>query len=248
MVLDKSNPSKGVEIKNQTGYNIDADALSNLPLDFNLSGKDVEILIVHTHGSESYTQSEKYHYSESDNARCQDTRYNVVRVGEELYSELTRRGFNVLHDKTLNDYPSYNNSYNKTMSLIEKYLKKYPSIKCVFDVHRDAIVGENDEKIKFTTQIKGEKVAQVMTVCGTDGLGLENPDWQKNLTFALKIQRYLNEKYPGFMRPVNVRKERFNLHLTKGSVIFEVGTHGNTLDEALASIKYLAEGIEKVLN
>ena len=101
--------------------------------------------------------------------------------------------------------------------------------------------------MKFTADIGGEKVSQVMLVCGSDGLGLENPDWQYNLSFALKIQNYLNGKYPGLMRPVNLRKERFNLHKTKGSLIFEFGTHGNTMDEALGAVKYIAEGIDAVL-
>jgi stage II sporulation protein P len=126
-------------------------------------------------------------------------------------------------------------------------MKKYPSVKCVFDVHRDAIVDENDNKIKFTTEINGEKVSQIMIVSGSDQLGLSNPHWEENLSLALKIQKALDDKYPGLMRPVNLRKERFNMHKTYGSLIFEVGTHGNTLDEALASIKYFADGIEEVL-
>lgn len=246
-VSEQTNPSEGLRLKNETTYTIDTDALFNEPCDILLTHKEPEILIVHTHASESYTQSDKYRYSQSDYARCQDTRYNVVRVGDELESELKKRGFNVLHDKTINDYPSYNKSYTKTLGVIESYLEKYPSIKCVFDVHRDAVVGENDTKIKFTADIAREKVSQIMIVCGSDQLGLENSNWQKNLSTALKIQGFLNKKYPGLMRPVNLRKERFNLHKTTGSFIFEFGTHGNTLDEVLASVKYFADGIEAVL-
>lgn len=246
-VRDSTNPSKGLELKNETSYSIDTAALSESGLNISLDHKNPEILIVHTHASESYTQSEKYHYSQSDYSRCQDTRYNVVRVGDELDSELTKRGFKVIHDKTINDYPSYNNSYNKTLEVIKSNLQKYPTIKCVFDVHRDAVVGANDEKIKFTADVNGEKVSQVMLVCGSDMLGLENPNWQKNLALALKIQDSMNKKYPGLMRPVNLRKERFNMHLTEGSLIFEFGTHGNTLDEALGAVKYLADGIADVL-
>ena len=246
-VSEQTNISKKLEIKNETTYSIDANALLNMPLDIEMSGKNPEILIVHTHGTESYTQSEKYNYSSKDNARCTDLNYNMIRVGDELTKELKSYGFNVVHDRTLNDYPSYNSSYAKTLEVIENYLQKYPSIKCVFDIHRDALEYEDGTKVKFTTQIDGKKVSQVMIVCGSDGLGLENPNWQHNLSLALKIQNCLNEKYPGFMRPVNLRKERFNMHKTKGSLIFEVGTHGNTLDEALGACKYLAEGIAQVL-
>ena len=244
---EQTNVSKNLAIKNETTYSVDANALLNMPLDVELKGKNPEILIVHTHGTESYTQSEKYNYSSKDNSRCTDLNYNVVRVGDELEKELKKHKLNVIHDKTLNDYPSYNSSYAKTLEVIESYLKKYPTIKCVFDIHRDALEYEDGTKVKFTAQIGSEKVSQVMIVCGSDGLGLENPSWQHNLSLALKIQNYLDNKYPGFMRPVNLRKERFNLHKTKGSLIFEVGTHGNTLDEALGACKYLAEGIAKVL-
>ena len=246
-VVEKNVASENVKMKNETTYNIDTGALIDEKCDITLNHKEPEILIVHTHGSESYTQSEKYRYSPSDYARCQDTNFNVVRVGTELASELGKRGFNVLHDKSINDYPSYNHSYSKTLEVIEEYLNKYPTIKCVFDVHRDAVSDEENGRVKFTAQINGEKVSQVMIVCGTDQLGLENPNWQKNLATALKIQFALEKRYPGFMRPLNLRKERFNLHKTTGSFIFEFGTHGNTLDEVLASVKYFADGIEDVL-
>ncbi len=247
-VEEHTNSSVNLDIKNETTYELDKESLisgyGNIDL---ASTKKPQILIVHTHGSESYTQSPKYNYSQSDYARCQDIRYNVVRVGEELYNELTKRGFNVIHDKSINDYPSYNNSYNKTMAQIEKHLKENPTIKCVFDVHRDAIMYDDETKLKLTKTVNGEKAAQIMIVCGSDASGLENPKWRENLGFALKIQSEMEGLYPGLMRPLNLRKERFNMHETTGSLLFEFGTHGNTLDEALASVKYLAEGIEKVL-
>lgn len=247
-VSEQSNASVDLDIKNETGYEINKKELMKSCGKISLSSSDKpQVLIVHTHASESYTQSEKYHYSQSDFARCQDIRYNVVRVGDELESELKKRGLNVIHDKTINDYPSYNNSYNKTKELIEKYIKEYPTIKCVFDVHRDAIVREDETKVKLTKEINGEKAAQVMIVCGSDASGLYNPDWRENLGFALKIQNSIETKYPGLMRPVNLRRERFNMHETTGSLLLEFGTHGNTLDEAIASAKYIAEGIYDAL-
>ncbi|MBQ7901928.1 MAG: stage II sporulation protein P, partial [Clostridia bacterium] len=110
-VSEQTNAADGLKIKNETTYNIDTNALLNLETKFNLAEGEPQILVVHTHGTESYTQSEKYHYSDTDSARCEDIRYNMIRVGEELTNELHNRGYNVLHDKGLNDYPSYNNSY-----------------------------------------------------------------------------------------------------------------------------------------
>ena len=86
-----------------------------------------------------------------------------------------------------------------------------------------------------------------MLVCGTDQ-NLENPNWRKNLAFALKIQQYFESEYPTFMRPLNLRSERFNMHLTTGSLLIEIGTNSNTMDEALASARCLGKGLGKVIN
>ena len=239
-----NNSSSKIELKNETTYNIDINSLLNLSLDLKPEADKPFILIVHTHGTESYTPEGS---NSTNSARSEDKNINVVKVGEEMKKELEAYGYNVIHDTTLNDNPSYNNSYSKTLSLIESYLKKYPSIKCVFDIHRDAIEKEDGTRVKFTTKIGNEKVSQVMIVCGSDGLGLSHPKWQNNLSFALKVQNYLNNEYPGFMRPINLRRERFNMHKTNGSLLFEIGTHGNTLEEAIGACKYLAEGIHSVL-
>ena len=43
------------------------------------------------------------------------------------------------------------------------------------------------------------------------------------------------------MRSINLRKQRFNLHLTSGSMLLEVGTSGNTLEEAIYSIQLFGD-------
>ena len=208
--------------------------------------KDAKVLIVHTHGSESYTQSKDYTYTPNGNFRTQDKKFNVIRVGEELASRLRSMGVEVIHDKSINDFPSYNDSYNKTEAIIKKHLEEDSKIRFVFDIHRDA-VGEGDNMVKFVSDVRGKEVAQVMMVCGTD-TNLENPHWMENLRLALHIQSKLEEDYPGFLRPLNLRKERFNMHLTKGSILFEIGTSGNTMEEALLAADYLGEGLGSIIN
>ena len=85
-----------------------------------------------------------------------------------------------------------------------------------------------------------------MIVCGTD-TNLTNPLWRENLSLAVHIQSYFNSRISDFFRPLNLRKERFNMHLTTGSLLFEVGASGNTLDEALESARILGEGLAKML-
>lgn len=243
---EKNQASANLSIKNESKYEVDTDELLNKKLSFDISKDKPSVLIVHTHASESYTPSKAYSYEQTGNFRTQDENYNMIRVGNEIEKYLKACGVNVIHDKTINDYPSYNASYNKTEKVIKENLKNNPSIRFVFDIHRDA-VGEGENGIKFTAAVNGEKAAQVMIVCGTDQ-NLENPLWRDNLSLALKIQNYFENKYPTFMRPLNLRSERFNMHLTTGSLLFEVGTNSNTLDEALAGARCLGKGLGEVIN
>ena len=79
-------------------------------------------------------------------------------------------------------------------------------------------------------------------------MGLWHENWQENLKFAAKIQNAAEIMYPGVMRPINLRKERFNEHMTKGSLILEVGSNGNTLAQAKEGGKDVARAIAAVLN
>ncbi len=243
-ISDETVHTNGIEIKNETDYFIDP--LSILAQGTRVFPDKPKVLIVHTHGSESYTPDKTDYYEHSGNYRTQNTDFNVIRVGEELAGALREKGIDVIHDKTINDYPSYNDSYYKTEKIIRSHLEKHKDIVLVFDLHRDA-VGTEEKVVKFTSEIQGKTAAQVMMVCGTD-TNLTNPDWQENLKLAIGIQDYFNRNYPGFLRPINLRKERFNMHLTTGSLLFEVGTNGNSLKEAVWAAKVLGYGLGDFIN
>ena len=85
-----------------------------------------------------------------------------------------------------------------------------------------------------------------MFVIGTNGGGLEHPNWLQNLKTAIKIQSIANEKYPGLFKPIILRNSRYNQHLTIGSSIIEVGATGNTLEQCITSMKYLADVLDKL--
>lgn len=239
--LDDS--SNGIEIKNETSYDIDINSiLSKKP---RLSSDNPKVLIVHTHGSESYTPTDTYNYKQTGNYRTNDTGFNMIAVGKQLAKAMKSEGVDVIHDTSINDYPSYNASYNKTEKIIEKYLKEDKDIAVVFDIHRDAL-GDENNIVRLATDIDSKKAAQVMIVCGTD-TNLDNPHWRQNLSLALYIQEGMEKNYPGLMRPVNLRKERFNMHLTTGSLLFEIGTNGNTLEEALISADILGKELGKII-
>lgn len=242
-----SGSDKKILLKNETGFSVDISAMLKSEMPVKLSYNGPEVLILHTHATESFTAEGEASYNSSDSDRTQDIEKNIVKVGEKMAEIFRENGIETLHDKTLHDYPNYNGSYGNSLKTAENYLKKYPTIKMIIDVHRDAIVYNDGTKAKVLTEIDGKKAAQLMFVIGTNAGGLEHPDWQKNLTTAVKLQAAIEQKYPGLMRGINLRKERFNEHLTHGSMIIEVGTSGNTLSEALYSSQLAAKVIAETL-
>ena len=212
-----------------------------------LSDAEPQVLIVHTHGSEAYTMPPGEEYEESGESRTTDTAYNVVRVGDEIAAVLGEAGISVVHDRTLHDYPEYNGAYDRSLSSIEGYLEKYPSLSIVLDIHRDAIYDSQGNPYKVVSQVSEGRAAQMTFVIGTDGSGLPHENWRENLKLAAAVQNTLLEDYPTLMRPITVRNSRYNQHCTTGSLLVEVGAAGNSLDEALLSARLLAAGLAETL-
>ncbi len=225
----------GVLIKNHTTKTVD---LLGMMEDYVPPSENLKILIVHTHGSEAYCEYES--------SRSEDITKNVVSVGKVLAEELSKKGFDVLHDPKMHDLPSYNGSYKNCLKTIEWYKEHYDGIGIVLDVHRDAIE-QDGRKLSMVYETDNGKAAQLMLVSGTNEGGLTHDNWRENLKFAVGLQSKVNELYPGLMRPVDLRVERFNQHTTPCSLIAEFGGNGNSLAEAQLSAKLLADAISKYL-
>ena len=236
----------GLYVYNRTGLELDSSLLQEGTVDVTL-GEGPQILIVHTHGSEAYSMTDGDLYQESDPYRTTDCTHNVVRVGEEIATVFRAYGFQVVHDTTLCDYPAYNGAYDRSYAVVEQWLAKYPSIQVVLDVHRDALVGSEGEIYKMVSTEAGEKVAQVMMVMGSDAGGNPHPGWKNNLAFALSLQRSLVKGYSSLARPIVLRKGRYNQQLCQGSILVEVGGHGNTLSEAIAGGRLWADNVARTL-
>lgn len=228
----------GVKIKNETSFEINENILETSQ---NINKENV--LIFHTHTCESYTPSEQYQYEQTGNFRTTDLNYSVARVGDELANCLYTYGFNVTHDKTYHDYPAYSGSYNRSKTTVENILQNNSS-DIIIDLHRDAI----GSKSNYDPSIKiGDEVgAQLMFVIGTNGGGLYHPNWQSNLKFAIQLQQKANDMYPGLFKPIIVRNSRYNQHLGSAACIIEVGATGNTLEQCLVSMKYLAKVLSEI--
>ena len=227
----------GVKIKNETSFEI-----NNSVLDTTLDINKENILIFHTHTCESYTPTEQYNYQQTGNFRTTDLNFSVARVGDELTNYLMSYGFKVNHDKTYHDYPAYTGSYTRSKATVENILKSNSS-DIIIDLHRDAIGSKSnyDPSVK----IGEDTVAQLMFVIGTNGGGLYHPNWQSNLKFAIELQQKANEIYPGLFKTMIVRNSRYNQHLGKAACIIEVGATGNTLEQCMNSMKYLAKVLDE---
>ena len=216
--------------------------LLNMDLKLKKSEKP-QILIYHTHGSETYRGSKK--------GKKSDT---VIGVGDVLVKNLRKKNSAVIHDRNIYDVKNgkeeRSKAYNYAANAIEDHLKKYPSIKVVIDLHRDGV----SEQTKLVTTQKGRRMAQIMffngmsrTASNGDIKYLRNPNKQMNLAFSLQLQAQAAKKYPGFTRKIYMKGYRYNLHYRGRSLLVEVGAQNNTLSQAKASMSLLAELLSDVL-
>jgi stage II sporulation protein P len=150
----------------------------------------------------------------------------MLRIGQEIAQILNQSGIPALHDTTMHDASGYDAAYERTEVAISAYLEQYPSICMVIDVHRDAAQASDGSQISRTTILNGQEMAQLLLVMGTDTAELPHPNWEQNLSFALKLQAYIAQSAPDLMRPLMLRAARYNELLTPQSILLEVVTAG----------------------
>lgn len=227
-------PSGAATVRNCTALSnadIAAEMMQALPFSVEVGSDAPQVLIMHTHTTETYELAEHSWCDPAFSARSTDLSVNMAAVGEEMAAQLNAAGICTLHDTTLHDYPSYNGSYARSNATVRSYLERYPTIKVVIDVHRDAIQYDDGTRIKPVAMIDGMKSAQVMIICGADVNG-NLPNFRQNLRFASRWQDKMESMFPGLTRPVLFDYRYYNQDLTTGSLLIEVGGHANTLEEA----------------
>ena len=235
-------------IRNSTA-NSDADlraaiSTENLPFTVELNSDEPQVLILHTHATETYQTWPDLVYDRSFTARTRNTALNMCAVGARMAEVLNAAGINTLHDETLHDSPSYTESYDRSHATTLEYLRQYPSIKVVLDVHRDAIEDADGTRVKPVCTIDGESTAQVMIIAGCDnGSTINLPNWRLNLRFAAAWEEAMESRFPGLTRPVLCGYRYYNQDLTTGSLLIEIGGHANTIKEALRAGEFAAQAL-----
>ncbi|MBZ4671641.1 MAG: stage sporulation protein [Clostridiales bacterium] len=239
----------GAQVRNTTSVPTEQlIAESKLLPEFKIKfNSEPQVLIMHTHTTESYEPYERDFYDASFNSRTTDESKNVVSVGNKIQEQLSAAGIGVIHDKTIHDYPSYNGSYDRSAVTVKKILAQYPSIKIVLDIHRDAIEKEDGTRVAPVVNIDGKNAAQVMIISGADNGKLNMPNYMKNFRFACLLQRQMESDYKGLTRPILFAYRKYNQDLTTGSILIEVGGHANSYEQAQYSGELIGKSLVNAL-
>lgn len=220
----------------------------SLPFEVEVDSDEPQVLILHTHATETYQTWPDLVYDPAFTARTQNTELNMCAVGERMAQVLNAAGINTLHDTTLHDSPSYTESYDRSRATAQDYLQKYPSIKIILDVHRDAIEDADGTRVKPLCTVDGQDTAQVMIIAGCDnGSSIPLPNWRLNLRFAAVWESAMESRTPGLTRPVMCDYRYYNQNLAPGALLIEVGGHANTVDEAVRAGEYAAQALAELL-
>ena len=233
-----------VKLRDDPKLGPDLQQLLAEPLGLHLADGEPRVLILHTHTTESFTQTAD-RYEESSPYRTLDPGHNMIALGNIVAEILEDAGIGVIHDTEFHDYPSYNGSYNHAAASTRAYLEAHPTIELILDLHRDAADTPTGQMVTACS-VGGEKAAQLMFVLGTDKR-LNHPDWEKNLSLALKLQVLLEKENPGICRDLTLSQNRYNQHLGNTALLIEIGAAGNTLDQAKLAARELGEAITKLV-
>lgn len=211
-----------------------------------LNSEEPQVLIMHTHTTESFEPFERTYYDNSFNYRTTDNSKNVVMIGDAITEELEKLGIKTIHNTTYHDYPSYTGSYERSAVTVQNILNEYPSVKVVLDIHRDAL-SRDGNLLQPIVEIDGKKSAQIMIISGCDDGTMNMPNYMKNFRFASLLQNQIYSDYGDFARPILFDYRKYNQNLTTGSLLIEVGTHGSTLEQVQYAGQLLGKSISKAL-
>ena len=235
-------------IRNETKYsNTEVEELLETAMELSFAGDErPQVLIMHTHATESFEKYDTDTYDTRNTWRSTDNHNNMVAVGNVMTEVLESYGIGVLHDTTQHDYPSYNGSYELSAATVRRYLEEYPDIKIVLDLHRDAMA-RGDAIVKPVAEVNGKKAAQIMIISGCDDGTMDMPEWRENLRFAAELQSYMESANPELTRPVYFCYRKYNQDLTTGSLLLELGSNANTLEEASYSAELAGHALANLI-
>lgn len=235
-----------LELSNETPYELNMEELLAMERVippayelYELYGEDAPlVLILHTHGTEAFSDSAANDY------RSTDITKNIVSLGTIIADKLNSIGINTLHSTTMFDEDDFTMAYYNASIEIRKTLEQYPSISYIIDIHRDSIESDGVYIAPATESPEGS-TAQMMFVIGTDYGGSGHTTWRNNLSLAARLQTELNNSTPQLMRSINLRSASFNEQYSDGSLLLEIGACASSHEEVSRSAEKFADALAR---
>ncbi len=243
------NLKSGAQVRNNTDIanEILEKAADELPeFNKNTEKNSPRVLIYHTHSNESFLPNASW-FDEEYPIRSADCSRNMIAVGDALCEALAKNGITVIHECKQHDYPMYTGAYYRSAETVSALLEQYPDIDIVIDLHRDGIVQYDGSLGAPVCEVNGKTAAQFMIISCCENEDFDMPDYIENFKLACLLQNTAEEMYPNLARPVLFDYRNYNQNLSKGALLIEVGSHGNSLDEAVYTGELLGNVIAKAL-
>jgi stage II sporulation protein P len=204
-----------------------------------------QILIYHTHGSETFADS------------TEDVKNTgIIAAGSVLAQQLSEvYGYNVIHCTEIFDNVNgvfdRSKAYDYSRAAVQQILTDNPEIQVIIDLHRDGV----REDLRLVTQVNGKQTAQIMFFNGVSRSSakgeltyLYNRYRSENLSFSLQAKLEALSKYPDFTRKNYIDAYQYNLDLLPRAMLIEAGAQTNTLEEEKNAMEPLADILDSVLS
>lgn len=224
---------------------LDAKVLLGMDMSIEKDASVPQILIYHTHGSETFVDS------------TEDIKgTGIIAVGARLAQILSENyGYNVIHCTEIfdnvNGVLDRSKAYDYSRETVQQILTDNPTIQVIIDLHRDGV----QEDVHLVTDINGKQTAQIMFFNGVsrssatgDIAYLNNQYRSQNLSFSLQAKLEALAKYPDFTRKNYIDAYQYNLDLMPRAMLIESGAQTNTLQEELNAMEPLADILDGVLS
>lgn len=191
------------------------------------------IYIYNSHQTEEYAASTFVEYTINPTVMMADY------ILEEQFNKAsfkTKVEERSIKDILKNNLWTYAYSYKASRVYLESAKKDNPTLKYFIDVHRDSLPKE-----KTTVEIANKKYAKLLFL-----IGLENPNYQNNLTLTEAINNKLNEKYPTLSKGIYKKSGPgvngiYNQDFSPNTILLEIGGYQNTPTEVMNSALAFSE-------
>lgn len=211
-----------------------------------------DILIYHVHALEGFCASDEDKTNLSMN-EIPGNKNNVVYLGDimkEVIEEKT--SIDVIRNATVFDRTGGSDAtYLSALPMLNQAINEYQDIGLIIDVHRNAI---DVTKEKYGPVIKYNNVnyAPISFVLGMDWSyegdrnSDVNPYWKDNLKLIMLVAKKLEDRVPGIVDNIGLRRNPYNQNIAANSLLVEIGFDGNLTSEAEATARLLAEVLGEI--